>query len=235
MFATVNNFLSLERLIPLENRGKPIVLFSYARVPSVMKPRAVRPGDSSVCTTSAAAESAIAEITAYTTIGRDENNPQHARHLKDLNYTVHPVTPLKRVWRHCTLIKTQINRKSELFFFNFTVFHSFTVFYKHTRKGKVQFTALLCFSSKLSLPRIILEISFGIPQGLHLPPKKPVTIISCTQIRINCLWTNYNMLNTQQFFKLILESPKISVPTLILSCTLKYVGRRNKIRGKGAK
>lgn len=41
------------------------------------------------------------------------------------------------------------------------------------------------------------------------------------------------MLNTQQFFKLILESPKISVPTLILSCTLKYVGRRNKIRGKG--
>lgn len=34
-------------------------------------------------------------------------------------------------------------------------------------------------------------------------------------------------------FKLTLELPKISVPTLILSCTLKYMGRRREIREEG--
>lgn len=80
-----------------------------------MKPRAVRPGNSSVCTTSAQLQQPQNQQLLKSLLtphrGQEEDNPQHTRHIKDFNYTVHAVTPLKRVWKHCIIIETRINRE----------------------------------------------------------------------------------------------------------------------------
>lgn len=113
-----------------------------------MKSRAVRPGSSSMCTTSAGLQKPQHQRLLKSLLtphlkslltphrGQDEDNPQHARHLMDLNHTVHTITPLKTLYIY---INTWINREnlsssnSET---NFSVFYSCTVFCKATRKAK---------------------------------------------------------------------------------------------------
>lgn len=99
-------FSPLEILIPLQNQRKPVeIIFLICMLLLFPKTAAIKPGPSSVCTTSAqlprttiaaAAEIAAHAATAPAHCGPGGHSPV-CQIFKDLNCIVHTVTHLKRV------------------------------------------------------------------------------------------------------------------------------------------